>query len=200
MRNKDLRLLVDVFKYYYIAITKNEGYRFNMTDSRKKMMLDFIQDFKTHTNSTIIQEDYLRKFVEYQFNYWYAQDTKYGKGTGIQPEWILGTKAWKRWLSRTEKQKAKTDFIIRKGLKKDVKLKKVKKYNKGAGKHFLNLNDAEEIEKELFYNTAKGFVNCMVNTTLYNHKSTKCAMCKYSTKCKKELRLTYPSVNKLRGY
>lgn len=200
MRNKDLRLVVDTFNYYYKSVTKNESFRFKMTDSRKVMIEDFISTFKGESGTTFVQEDYLRKYMEYQFNYWYKQDAKYGQGASIQIEWIIGKKAWKRWESRTDKQKDKTDYIIRKGIKKDVEFKRTKKYNEGFGAMLVEVTPTEEIEKKAFFNTAKGYVNCIVNTTMYNHKSELCLKCKFRKKCKQELESQHPNVYSLRGY
>lgn len=200
MRNKDLRLVVDTFCYYYKSVTKNDSYRFKMTDNKKVMILNFIDDFKEQSGSTFVQEDYLRQFMEWQFNYWYRRDAKYGQGTSIQLEWIIGKKAQKRWEERTEKQKEASSYIVRKGLKKDVKLKRTKKYNEGWAATMTEVKQREEVDKEAYFNTAKGYVNCLINTTLYNHKSKLCLKCKFSSKCKRELAEQYPNVYKIRGY
>ena len=46
----------------------------------------------------------------------------------------------------------------------------------------------------------KGFVFCVGNTTMYNHKSALCGTCKNITKCKEVLKQEYPKVFKIRGY
>lgn len=200
MRNKDLRIVVDTFKYYYKSVTKNESYRFKMSDGRMTSILKFIDIFKSEYGTNFVQKDYLKMYMEFQFNYWYKQDAKYGQGTSIQIEWIIGKKAWKRWNSRTEKHKQVTSHIVRKNFKSDVKLKSDKKHNEGWAKTMLHIKDVEEFEKEMFFNSAKGFVNCSINTTLFNHKSILCFRCKYKAKCKEELKNTYPNVYKIREY
>lgn len=200
--NKELRLVVDLYKYHIVQITKNNKYKFPMTPQRNKMILNFIEKFKSLTNSNFVGEDNLRKFIEYQFNYWYKHDSKYGKGTSIQIEWIIGSKAIERWESRTEKQKKKTDFIIRKNLKKDVKFSEVvdKEESNNYKKLLIELRDNEEDEKSRFHNTSKGFGYCLVSTTLYNHKSKNCLLCDFSDKCKDYLKKNLNKVYKARGY
>lgn len=199
--NKELRLVVDLYKYHIIQITKNKSYKFKMTPTRNKMILNFIELFKEQNNSNFLGEDNLRKFMEYQFNFWYKHDSKYGKGTSIQIEWIIGSKALNRWESRTDNQKKKTDFIIRKNLKKDVAFAEVDKGQSDACKNMLlAVRDHEELEKERFHNTAKGFLYCQISTTLYNHKSSFCVLCKKSLECKEFLKKTMNKVYKIRGY
>jgi len=130
MRNKDLKLVVDLFKFYIIQITKDESYRTKLTDNKEKVILNFIEEIKKETNATFLSEEYCRTFVEYQFNVKYKASGQFGRsyknGVGakaIQIEWIFGKAALKRWRDRTEKQKAKTGYIIRKGLKKEVEIK-----------------------------------------------------------------------------
>lgn len=199
MRNKDLRLVVDLYKYYYASICKIDNVIFKMTDNRLKMTLDFIQKCKDFNNTKVLGEDYIRSYMEFQFNHWYRHDGKYGKGASIQLEWIIGSKAWKRWISRTEKHKSKTSFIVNKDLKKNVKLKRFK-FDEGFKLRILKLNDEEEEEKNLYFNSSKGFINCTLNTTLYNHKSKFCASCNFQTKCKDELKERFAKVYKIRGY
>lgn len=200
MRNKDLRLVVDTFKYYYKAVTKNESYRFKMSSARKVVIEDFIKTFNSESNTIFLQKDHLKAYMDFQFNYWYKQDGKYGQGTSIQIEWIIGKKAWKRWNSRTDNHKKATAYIVRNNLKKDVKFKLDKNINEGWAKTMTEVKKREEDEKEMFFNTAKGFVNCIVNTTMYNHKSSFCMKCNSKTKCKKELEVQYLNVFKIRGY
>lgn len=211
MRNKDLKLVVDLFKFYIVQITKDESYRTRLTDNKEKVILDFIEEIKKETNSTFLSEEYCRTFVEYQFNVKYKSSGQFGRsyknGVGaksIQIEWIFGKAAIKRWRDRTDKQKAKTDYIIRKGLKKEVEIKEFKReVNKERDElveHLQNVNDIEEFEKERFLNSTKGFVNCQINTTLYNHKSTSCSVCKYSVKCKALLKSYFSKVYKARNY
>lgn len=206
MSKQDVRMIVDLYKYHIIQISGNKAYRFTNNDSRYKLIINFAEKFKKIYNSTFISEDLMRQFIEYQFNYWYRVDSKYGKGTGIQIEWIIGNKALKRWTDRTEKQIKKTDFIIRKNLKADVvfhdvEYDKTRKENSRLLKEIaVGISDVEERDKKLFLNTSKGFANCQMSTTLYNHKSVQCANCKYSESCKELLSVNFRKIYKLRGY
>lgn len=200
MRNKEVKLVVEKFKYHYKAITGDESFRLNMTETRLTMTLNFIKEIKNFTNSPLLGEDYVKSFMEFQFNYWFEHEGKYGRGTSVQLEWIIGKKALKRWFDRSEKFKRATNKIVRKNLKKKVKFKLDGVRNEGWSKTMTELRPIEEFEKEMFFNTAKGFVNCTLNTTLYHHKSKFCMSCKYKDKCRVELKEQFPIVFKLRGY
>jgi hypothetical protein len=200
MRNKEVKLVVEKFKYHYKAITNDESFRLNMTENRLTMTLNFIKEMKNFTNSPLLGEDYVKSFMEFQFNYWFEHEGKYGRGTSVQLEWIIGKKALKRWFERSEKFKRATNKIVRKNLKKKVKFKLDGVRNEGWGKTMLELREVDEFEKGMFFNTAKGFVNCTLNTTLYHHKSKFCMECKYKDKCKEQLKEQFPIVSKLRGY
>jgi hypothetical protein len=194
MNKKEFRIVVDLFKLYYKQITGNGNFKLYMSDARAKTIYNFISDFKSITKSKILQKEFLEKFFDYQFNYWYKKDAKYGQGTSIQLEWIIGKKAIKRWV---EQDKKHLDWIIRKNLKKDHKIIKQKE-----NKDYLvtELNYADEKEKKRAHNSIKGFWNCLINTTMYNHKSELCMVCKKSMECKQLLKKKYPQIYKKRGY
>ena len=160
MSKTDLRMVVDMFKEYIIQISGNTSFRFKNSDARVALIKGFIKKFNAYYDSDFLSEDLLRVFMDYQFNFWYKHDSKYGKGTSIQIEWIIGDKALERWSSRTEKQKAKTDYIIRKRFKKEVVLPESKKVKKKVSeemrKLLISLKDYEEKDKEKFHNSSKG--------------------------------------------
>jgi len=196
MRKKEFKIVVELYKTYYKQITKNEGFRLYMSDSRAKMIDNFLDNFYELTQSTFLQEDALKKFMEFQFNYWYKRNAKYGAGTSIQLEWIIGKKAIVRWEKANPKY---ISWIIRKNLKTDHNIV-VKKADNSYSQMVVKISDVEENEKERFHNTVKGFWNCMINTTMYNHKSSFCLSCDKSMDCKENLQKKFPKIYKKRGY
>lgn len=202
MRNKDLRTVVDSFKFFYISVTKKENYIFKMTENKKKVVLNFIGTFLSHYNTELVQKDILNEYMTFQFNYWYKQDAKYGQGVSIQLEWIIGSKAWERWLNLETNlnQKIKSKIQIKKGLKRDIDFKIIQNRNVGMLDYLIEVNEIEEHEKGMFFNTSKGFQNCTNNTSLYNHKSKFCISCKFKQKCKENLKEIYKHIYKKRGY
>lgn len=201
MRNNDLRLVVDLFKFYVIQITKNESYRFKINSVNEKQILNFIEVVNKFTNSTSLGKDYLKDYMEYQFNFWYKIERTLDKNKELQISWVIGNKAFKRWTDRTEKQKKATSYFIRKGLKTDIKIAKVFDEHHSEYVKLLNdINFSEENEKERFLNTTKGFINCQISTTLFNHKSKNCSVCRSSLDCKELLKNNMVKVYKARKY
>ena len=143
----------------------------------------------------MLHDEYLKTYLEFQFNHWYKHESE-SEIKRIQPEWIFGDKALKRWEKTDKKISA---FVVRKNLKKDIKFKaEFKKEN--WNNIVLKLNDKEEQNKTKFFNTVKGFYFCLETTTLYNHKSKYCFDCKFNKDCKEKLKQTYPKIFKKRGY
>jgi len=195
MKKSELRLIVNLFKYYYSSVLNVTNYRFKITDSKEKTIENFVRDIKELSKTKVLQEDYLRQYFEFQFNHWYKYDSK-SSVKAIQIEWIVGKKAIARWKKVDKKI---IGFIVRKNLKTDVKLKS-RLVKENWDDLLLNLNPVEEDEKVRFFGTVKGFYNCLLATTLYNHKSPLCMKCPKIKECKEELKLQYPKIYKKRGY
>lgn len=195
MKKSELRLIVKLFKYYYSEVFKAKGYRFRITDSKEKTIENFVTAIKELTKSTTLSKDYLEKYFEFQFNHWYKYSSQ-SEVKSVQIEWIVGKKAVERWR-KVDKQKVA--FVVRKNLKTDVDFSsRLEKEN--WDNILLNINPVEELDKERFHGTVKGFYNCLINTTLYNHKSKFCQTCPKAKDCKNELKAQYPKIYKKRGY
>ena len=194
----EFRKIVDYFREYYQTVTKNKDYKVTMTDNKAKLVENFIISFKNHYNTNLLQDDILKKYFDYQFNYWYKKDAKYGKGTSIQLEWILGKQAIKRWIDVDKKH---LSFIVRKNLKKHNDFSKIKLKKKSENlKVYTELNEFEENKKSKFLNKDIGLEYCLQNTNMYNHKSLNCVSCNFRNDCKQNLKVIYPIIFKIRGY
>lgn len=195
---KEFRTVIDLFRNYYIVITKNENFRVSMSDSRAKVVEGFIVDFKKLYSTNILQDKILKSYFDFQFNYWYRKDAKYGKGTSIQIEWIIGNKAVERWKNDSKRY---LSFKVRKNLKKDNDFTKIrKKVDVKRLSVFIEVQEREERLKAKNLNMENCLEICTLNTTLYNHKSSNCMSCKFKKECKKNLKSMYPAIYKLRGY
>lgn len=191
----DLRLVVDTYKFYYEKVNGMNNFIFKMTDSRAKMIENFIIQFKDLNKTKLLQETSLKRFFDYQFNYWYKRDAKYGKGVSIQIEWIIGKQALDRWIKLN---KTHISYVVRKNLKKDVDFstKETKKENW----KLIEPQDYDESRKKRFLNSDIGLESCTLNTNMYNHKSKNCMVCIYSSECKELLKEIYPVIYKIRDY
>jgi hypothetical protein len=208
VREEAFNLTALIYQEYYRQVTLNQDYVFELDEAGKKKkvinkFLDFV-DEKYSLKS--IGLEYLVNFIESGFNlYFDAKHLKYGVRS-IQIEWIIGSKA----IERYEKIKDIDNKYFRKNrkIRQDIKLRVLDKFkhsslpNRQAIKQLLTDGNVEfyEAEKQRFYDTAEGLAWCMLNTTLYNHKSSLCEACTNRNKCKQILGENYPKLYQLRGY
>lgn len=194
---KDFRLVVDTYNFFYKTINKKENNVLKMFPSRIKAIENFIEKFKNEFSVNFLQKDILDRYFEWSFNYWLdKENSKYGN-KGIQIEWIISNASITRWKQANKKY---VTYILGKTIRKKFNYEKRKGYKENWDNIFLKINPLEEIEKEKFHNTQKGYMNCSIFTTLYNHKSSNCLKCKYSINCKDNLKNEYPKLFKKRGY
>jgi hypothetical protein len=193
----ELRLVVDTYKFYYEKVAKVQNFVFKNSDSRMVVITNFILEFKEVNQTKLLQEVALKKYFDFQFNYWYKRDAKYGRGTSIQIEWIIGRQAIDRWKKVNKKYMS---FIVRKNLKTDndftTKEVKIENWNN----LLIEINPTEEFNKSKFLNKDIGFEACLLTTNLYNHKSPSCLSCNKSLDCKSRLKIIFPKIYKIRGY
>lgn len=194
---KDFRLVVDTYNFFYKNINKKESVVLKMFPTRIKNIENFIIKFREVTQTKIIQKDILEQFVEWNFNYWFdMKNSKYGN-KGIQIEWIISNASMERWKAANP---TKINYILGKNIRKKITYEKKAGLKENWDLQLLELNPLEEIEKERFFNTQKGFLNCSVFTTHYNHKSSNCLRCDFAESCKKLLKENLPKLYKKRGY
>jgi hypothetical protein len=197
-----------IFQEYYRQVTLNHDYVFELdeTGRREKVIHKFLDyvDKKYSLSSTGL--DFLINFIESGFNlYFDATHLKYGVKS-IQIEWIIGSKA----IERYEKIRHVDNkyFRKRRKIRQDIRLRITDKFkattiaSQKAMSELLTSGNVEfyEAEKQRYYNTGEGLAWCMINTTLYNHKSALCAACTNRNKCKQILLENYPNLYRKRGY
>lgn len=204
MARGDVRKIIDLFKFFYLNITKVSDYRMIVNDSLETKIVDFCDRIRTHTNSNSIQEDYLNQYFEFQFNRHYKKRGVRGgrlKGGGIKLSWIICDKSFKEW-ENSEEFKRLTSWIVRKNLKTDISFKEKKKHVKFSEKDliFLRVNLSEELEKSYLNGKPEQLTSCEKFTFMYFHESKICSVCGFKEECKDKLREKYPKIYKIRGY
>jgi hypothetical protein len=153
-------------------------------------------DYFAHQYQTVnIGEDYIRKFIEFGLNYWFIEgnrDVKLDKCLFLN---IFNKAMIKRWNNLHPAISAK---IVRDNLKQEFD---IKIHHKSLiPELILEVREAEETAKDKYHNTNRGLAWCIANTSLYFHKSSLCASCKFKNECKDELKRQYPKIYKKRGY
>lgn len=183
-----VRLLVDVL--YQMGCDMRQTFRVNDTDIHA--WNHFIERYTSAT------EDFTRRFILFQLQ------CRYGERSGLSRKtlsrtrltWLVSKAAIKSWEKAYPTSAAR---FVAKGLKSRFDVSTLKSETELPAL-LVRLIDREEKAKVAFYGANKGFAWCIVNTTLYHHRSPWCATCKFKEQCKKLLGKNYPLVYKIRGY
>lgn len=183
-----VRLLVDVL--YQMGCDMRQTFRVNNTDIHA--WNHFIERYNSAT------EDFTRRFILFQLQCRYGERSHLSRKTLSRTRlaWLVSQAAIKSW-EKTRPTSA-TRFTA-KGLKSRFDVSTLKSETELPAL-LVRLIDREEKAKAAFYGTNKGFAWCIVNTTLYHHRSPWCATCKFKEQCKGLLGKNYPLVYKIRGY
>lgn len=183
-----VRLLVDVL--YQMGCDMRQTFRVNDTDIHT--WNHFVERYPSAT------QDFVRRFILFQLQCRYGERSRVDRKalSRTRLTWMVSKAAIKSW-EKTYPTSA-TRFTA-KGLKSrfDVSTLKIESELPAL---LIRLIDREEKAKEAFYGENKGFAWCIMNTTLYHHRSPLCATCKFKEQCKKILGKNYPLVYKIRGY
>ncbi len=182
-----------MYQLFYRKISSTEDFVFVPSDRDKSIVNSFISLLDKEFGLESIGDDYIYNYFVFQLDYWAGLNTRFGQK--IQLSWMIGKKAFSRWVSRIEHDlwhahKKASEYGIHRGLVR----KKRRAYEP------LEIIDSEEIEKARFFNEPEGLINCNDNTTLFNHKSDKCSACNWKDACKKILKQELPKIYILRGY
>lgn len=189
MDDKMKKYVVERLMTYFISrITSNDDFVYNFLDSELKTVLSFFDYFKK--NKTIIGNEFLANYFEFQFNYWIGCDILYSK---IRIAWIIGPKAIERWKNKKYTNSFLTD--IRKNIPLSIK-SLIEPVN--GDFDFTEPYPHEEKEKQLFLNQPCGLMWCIQNTTLINPNSEVCGECKFKNDCKDLLKVNFPKLYKKR--
>lgn len=189
-RQRLFRYAVDTFIKLLEQVTKRKvNYKCNNSDTA--CWNNFMNTF-----SDSIGEEFVRKFLQYGVQSWFNDGSEKDYSRQIRFSWIFGKSAIIRW----KKYDIATNvYITRIGLKQNHQINIVKKKTE-IGKIVTSIRPVEEKFKEDYHNTKRGFLWCIANTTLYFHKSSKCATCLFKKECKILLKQEYPKIYIKRGY
>lgn len=188
-----------LYQLFYRRFYGNEKYIFNPSQNMQSHISKFIELIDKKYQLDSIGLNFLITYFIFQFEYWSKLDIKERTDWSdrIQLNWIIGEKAFDRWIKRDsafDYQLYISDFC----LKYKIRRSEIKDFFKEEDDTFLN--KAEEIEKARFHNEEKGLVNCLTSTTLFYHRSPLCVSCKEKIDCKKLLKVNYEQIYLVRGY
>ena len=185
------RYAVDTFVSLLENITKRKNVNYKCNNSDISAWNNFLTVFGEN-----IGENFINDFIEFGFQSWFNSRSEKNYSHDIRFSWLFGKPAIKRWKKNSP---STNKFFVRSELKKSHKINLTKKTSE-ATKLLLTIRPIEEQFKSEYYNTQRGFLWCIANTTLYFHKSSWCVNCNMKKNCKDILKNEYSKVYKLRGY
>lgn len=184
-----------LYTYFYSKIYNNSNYKFEPSSKSLESISKFLNLLDAKYKLECIGIHFLSMYFLFQFDYWSKLDIK-AFNNKIQLNFIIGKKAFERYINRD----SNFDYqIYESHLLNVISLNEIKNFF--IEDTYLNkLNKFEEIEKNRFYNTDKGFLNCIQHTTLYYHISSHCIACKFKINCKDLLKNNYYNIYIVRDY
>lgn len=184
------RFAVDLFIELLKQVTKRQNVPYRCNDADVVAWNTFVDTFGE------VGEEFVRKFVEYGIQSWFNSGAERDYSRSVRFSWIVGGAAIKRWNALNAETRT---WCVRKSLKAEHKINTLN--HRSELSELLNkVRPHEEEFKREYYNTNRGLLWCIANTSLYFHRSALCATCKFKTECKDTLKREYPRVYKIRGY
>ena len=185
---------VDLFTTLLRQIKGQPGFVYRMTDADVRGFDGWVGAI----GADKIGSDFMRRWAEYQFQSWFNDGTSKDYNHAVRYNWIFnGGSAVKRWLALPEEKRT---WVVRSSLKMDFRVSVERKPTVTDTELFTTLRSAEEDSKKRFAGTSRGLLWCVANTTLYNHRSATCVVCKFKTDCLETLKREFPRVARGRGY
>lgn len=184
------RFAVDLFIDLLEQVTKRRvNYKCNNADTAS--WDSFVETFGDN-----IGEEFIRKFTEYGIQSWFNPGAKRDYSRAVRFNWIFGSAAVKRWNALNAETRT---WVVRNSLKTDYKINTLKRITQ-VPELVIKLRPVEEKFKSEYYNTNRGLLWCIANTTLFHHRSPHCINCKFKENCKEILKSEYPKIYTARGY
>ena len=169
------RFAVDLFIDLLEQVTKRRvNYKCNNADTAS--WDSFVETFGDN-----IGEEFIRKFTEYGIQSWFNPGAKRDYSRAVRFNWIFGSAAVKRWNALNAETRT---WVVRNSLKTDYKINTLKRITQ-VPELVIKLRPVEEKFKSEYYNTNRGLLWCIANTTLFHHRSPHCINCKFKENCKK---------------
>lgn len=186
---------VKLFDHFYSRIYRGSHFKLDLSIGRQQKVLEnFNKLICNHLNmpQSYIPVNYLISLYAFAFCYFASLKTE----RRVSFNWIIGKKMFQRFKEKKDGSDYYTDKFL---LEYNINLDDIRSALHEDGVIAEGLDPAEENEKLRFHGEARLF-NCLVQTTLYNHRSVNCLACENKTMCKVLLKKKFPKTFKKRGY
>lgn len=183
--------IISYYEYFIQSIGYKKYIQKSLSTNEKKIVDNFIKTLQKQYSLPSIGSNFLFRYFAFQFQYYSTLEMRWGKW--IMLPWVIGKKAFKRWEEKKENWWYWCELFLQEKNIRFVEI--VDKETNG-----IKTNQWVEFEKSRYFNTERGFVNCIDHTALYNPHSLFCMRCSFRKKCKSLLQLNYPSLSKRKIY
>lgn len=183
-------LIVKLYNFFYNKIYRAHS---NITYASHKEQVDsFLNMLGEHYDFSSLGPNWFISYFCWTFAIRESQNTS----RDISLNWIIGNKMLTRWLEKPEEFSWQyRDFVV----KYSIDLDRLRNDLFESGVILRKLDPAEEREKSRLGGEGQLY-NCLLHTTLYNHRSIICLTCENKILCKKLLAQKYPRLSRERGY
>jgi len=187
------KMIAHIFDYFYNRIYKTTFKLDESVNNQGKLIDNFLKLLSVYYPGT---EGLGSSFFIQYFSWCFAQRVSQITQRKISLNWIIGKKMFNNFVNRNTDGDYYVDNFLR---EYDIIIDDLK--SELHEEELINnkLDPAEENEKLRFYGEARLF-NCLINTTLYNHRSVNCISCEMKKECKTLLQKKFPKTYKKRGY
>jgi hypothetical protein len=162
----------------------DSGFSWKSDDKTEKAVASFVERWrKRGVHEESLGVNFLYDYFCDTYNYW----TDGGRNKRQVPlGWVIGEPQLSRWDNKIEEYK----FSYTEQLFKNCNIPPISEVKRLLTPNTEPTKDqSEEYERQRFFNSAEGMVNCLLTTTLYDSKSKWCPDCKYSQDCIEELKI-----------
>lgn len=186
-------------EFYIQRLLKNPYYKYKSTKIDESCFENFLIWCDEQYDLTSLGRDFLEKYVEYQFDYWYAlvrkkiTDKNYNS---VRFSWIFGDKARQRWVKFQKDPKRISQYWLKIRQQRDIQFSD---FVFQTNVKVLKIHPTDELERGRYLNTEAGLLWCIDNTDLFHPLSQCCAECIYQSNCKKLLVENYHHLSKVRN-
>jgi hypothetical protein len=193
---KDREILILLYEKFLKRFYEDNQLHIKASRDNQNVLTTFLLQVHKELNLNSIGVAYWYQYLIYQYDYWSTKNVAFGERITLKR--VFAIKSWERFQQISDEfswynaELTLSKYNINRSIILEMKVRDRKNHTK--------LNDYEEEEKSRFLNKPIGFVNCIETTTLFNHRSTSCALCKVNQTCKNLLRENYIGVYIDRGY
>lgn len=187
----------NIYKAFLFFMKQEYGVRKTLNNRIIEFSEKFIDLLQKHYHLDQLGEDFLWRYFIFQFNFW--KKAKLKKGVEIDISFVVGKKAFQRFLDRNQdfdwqllndkRNYNQKDFNIIVGIEEEES----SSFKEQDGV------DIDDIYRRKFHNTERGFAYCLTYTLLCNMNSNFCKECKFIELCKGKQAIMFPSVYRSRN-